>query len=87
MQDQLHLKNLIKQLTEAICSLGAPVAGQQLRVNLYEQNSDGTSALLDGTMTTYANTNSSDIDGNDVRKLTAGGENIGFSNRWAIICN
>ncbi|MEO6671445.1 MAG: T9SS type A sorting domain-containing protein [Ferruginibacter sp.] len=53
-------------------------SGQKLRVNLYEQNNDGTSALLDGALITYADVNSNNIDRDDVKKITTAGENIGI---------
>lgn len=51
---------------------------QKIRVNLYEQNVGGTSALLDGTLTTYDDAGSNSADQQDVQKLTAAGENISF---------
>ena len=53
-------------------------SGQKLRANLYEQNADGSSSLLDGTLTTYDDNNSNLLDNSDVKKLITGGESIGL---------
>ena len=50
-------------------------AGQKIRTNLYAAGKDGAS-LLDAALITYDDRNSNRFDKEDVRKLSAGGENI-----------
>lgn len=51
---------------------------QQVRVNMFSINADGTTALLDGVLTTYDDDNLNTIDNSDAYKLNGGSENIGI---------
>ncbi len=51
---------------------------QQVRVNMYSLNADGSTVLLDGVLTTYNGHNSNSLDKNDSKKLNGGSENIGI---------
>lgn len=50
-----------------------------VRTNLFERQADGNYGLLDGSMTSYHDNNSSAYDNNDVSKLSADGESIALS--------
>ncbi|MBS1742969.1 MAG: T9SS type A sorting domain-containing protein [Bacteroidetes bacterium] len=62
-----------------------PVAGERLRVNLYEQHIDGSIALLDGTMNTYNENNSNSLDNQDVKKLVSEGKQISFRTEGQLL--
>ncbi|MFT3910180.1 MAG: T9SS type A sorting domain-containing protein [Ferruginibacter sp.] len=65
---------------------GRPTSlGQKLRANLYEQNADGSSSLLDGTLTTYDDNNSNHLDNSDVKKMITGGESIGILREASVL--
>jgi hypothetical protein len=49
-----------------------------MRMNMYALNPNGTSFLVDGTLTQYDDDFSKSVDGMDARKLTNPGENIGM---------
>ncbi len=51
-------------------------SGKKLRTNLLSKNSDGTSSLLDGALTTYENGNTNELDANDITKIAVASENI-----------
>lgn len=59
--------------------------GEQLRVNLYEANADGTSALLDGVLTTYSEAGSNNLDNADIKKIDAGAQSIGLQREAKIL--
>lgn len=58
-----------------------------MRMNMYAVNSNGTSFLVDGTLTQYEDDFSNSVDGMDARKLINPGENIGMirDNKTLII--
>lgn len=58
-----------------------------MRMNLYAINANGTSYLVDGTLTQYEDDFSNSVDGMDARKLTNPAENIGMirDNKTLII--
>lgn len=58
-----------------------------MRMNMYAINANGTSYLVDGTLTQYEDDFSNSVDGMDARKLTNPGENIGMirDNKTLII--
>ena len=49
-----------------------------MRMNMYALNSNGTSFLVDGTLTQYDDDFSKSVDGMDAKKLSNPGENIGM---------
>lgn len=51
---------------------------QKIRTNLYAVNADGTTSIVDGTLNSYSNIFSNNIDKYDAAKLTNFGENIGI---------
>lgn len=51
-------------------------SGQKLRTNLYAQNADGSSSLLDGALTTYDDNNSNKLDREDIKKFHSGTQDI-----------
>ena len=53
--------------------------GNAMRVNLYNYNTDGSTSLLDGALTTYHDRNTNDIDDNDATKLYGSSESIYLS--------
>ncbi len=54
-----------------------PVYGnEKVRVNLFAINTDGSSALSDGVLTTYGESNINSVDYNDARKFYNAAENI-----------
>lgn len=59
-------------------------AGSSLRVNLYEIHTDGTTAILDGTLTTFHKVHSNLIDEDDVKKIYGSGESIGFRREGGV---
>ena len=61
------------------------VTGQKLRTNLYAQNADGTSSLLDGALITYANINSNKLDKEDVKKLHGATEGISLQREGRLL--
>lgn len=50
----------------------------QFRTNLYTTASDGTSVLMDGTLTQYDTSYSNNVDGMDARKMSNSSENFGL---------
>ncbi len=51
---------------------------QKLRVNLYLANTDSTSSLLDGVLTTYDDDNMNAVDNNDAKKINGSNQSIGI---------
>ena len=56
-----------------------PTPGKAIRANLYAYNSDGSTSLLDGALTTYHDRNTNDIDDNDATKLFGSSESINLT--------
>jgi hypothetical protein len=80
-KSEMVFKNKNKEFSKATSSFG------MMRMNMYAVNANGTSFLVDGTLTQYDDDFSNSVDGMDARKLTNPGENIGMirDNKTLII--
>jgi Concanavalin A-like lectin/glucanases superfamily len=58
---------------------------QKVRVNLLGVNSDASTSLLDGVLTTYHDDNANSVDGSDAKKLNGGSENIGIKRTGTML--
>lgn len=59
--------------------------GIALRANLYEIHTDGTTSLLDGTLTTFHKVHSNLIDMDDVNKIYGSSESIAFRRDGVVL--
>jgi hypothetical protein len=58
---------------------------QQLRVNLFLNNTDSSTHLLDGLLATFDDTNNDLVDMNDALKMSSGAENIGIKRQEQVL--
>lgn len=60
-------------------------ANRQLRTNLHTVNSDGSTSLIDGILTTYNPAYNNDADGMDIDKLSNFSENFGLIRQGRVV--
>ena len=83
------MKSIFTLISALVCSYFTLTSSQlsasptssifaQFRTNLYVTASDGTSVLMDGTLTQYDTSYSDNVDGMDARKMSNSSENFGM---------